>query len=899
MIRKLTFLLLIGLLVIGNGLVEAAPYRQSPPVPLQYGQTLEGTLDANQSEVSFVFDATTGDQITATVAVSEGNLIPILALTNFSGTLLNINENSTLATNVTLSYVLPAGGAYLLKVSAAAATTGTFQILLQHDGNNQPDSPTDESTPEAENTPDIVETAPANLPPAPTPSPQATISTVTNITDARLQVIRIGTQVNGSLSDGDNFNLYAFEGREGQQVSLVPDSNTGFQPLLVLYSSDFTEIFRSQPGQTLNASLPSSALYFIAAATLQPNNGGMYGFILNEVAASTSPTNSSTSGSDSLSYGTNVTGTISNTIPLIRYRFQGSAGDVVTINMTAIGGDLDSYILLVDTSGTAIAQNDNLDESTTDAELTITLPESREYFIIATRRGQEQGITAGNFMLNLASDAPSVAPTTNTGQIPSEFSGLPQIVYGDTVEGTISNVKYIDFYVFYGEQGDIVEITMTTTSALDPTLILLDAGRIPLIEHDDISDSNKSSYIEFELPHVGYYAIVATRYDQENGVSEGSYQLSLDLTDGPAFTANQPYLERLETVTVVAGESPAGNFDPLRFAAIYTFPAVAGSLIDFAVTADGGTVASVILTDSNLNTISASNNGILLGITAPSSGDYVVFVAPQAGPAANISGGYMVALNAGSSGAITTSQDDESIPIRYGSQARGRISDETPEIRYVFQGNEGDVVEIGMNAEASAAPLDPYLILQNASGTVVAENDDVSAGVIRDAFIRTSLPASGEYTIVATRFSDATSTLSTGEFQLSLQYQDPALAGIDREASMLAYGQTVTSTITADLYLRFFYFSGQQGDEITLEVDTTEGTLDPVLYLYAMTSTDEFVLLTVNDDSELGNTYDPLISYTLPRSGGYLAVVTRYTETAADPTIGVFNISLRLNNPSQ
>src|SRR5690606_21754755 len=159
------------------------------------------------------------------------------------------------------SYVLPAGGAYLLKVSAAAATTGTFQILLQHDGNNQPDSPTDESTPEAENTPDIVETAPANLPPAPTPSPQATISTVTNITDARLQVIRIGTQVNGSLSDGDNFNLYAFEGREGQQVSLVPDSNTGFQPLLVLYSSDFTEIFRSQPGQTLNASLPSSALY--------------------------------------------------------------------------------------------------------------------------------------------------------------------------------------------------------------------------------------------------------------------------------------------------------------------------------------------------------------------------------------------------------------------------------------------------------------------------------------------------------------------------------------------------------------------------------------------------------------------------------------------------------------
>jgi hypothetical protein len=299
-----------------------------------------------------------------------------------------------------------------------------------------------------------------------------------------------------------------------------------------------------------------------------------------------------------------------------------------------------------------------------------------------------------------------------------------------------------------------------------------------------------------------------------------------------------------------------------------------------------------------LNFVTASNNGILLAVAVPRSDDYLVFVAPQVGPAANIAGGYIVALNAESSSRAPVSPGQD-IPITYGATVRGTITDDVPEIHYVFQGREGDVVEISMVAEPGAAPLDCFLILQDAAGVTIAENDDIEAGINRNSVLRATLPAAGIYTIIATRFSDSDALLTTGDFTLLLQYQDPALAGVNREATLISYGQTLTETITNESYLYFFFFEGRQGDEVAIEVDTIEGTLDPVLYLYALTSAQSYVLLTANDDSPLGNTYDPYIEYTLPRTGGYLLAVTRYTERAAEPTNGTFNITLRLQNPSQ
>jgi hypothetical protein len=82
---------------------------------------------------------------------------------------------------------------------------------------------------------------------------------------------------------------------------------------------------------------------------------------------------------------------------------------------------------------------------------------------------------------------------------------------------------------------------------------------------------------------------------------------------------------------------------------------------------------------------------------------------------------------------------------------------------------------------------------------------------------------------------------------------------------------------------------------VVIEVDVTEGLLDGVMYLYTFTSSGEPLQLAANDDSPLGNTFDPYIEYTLPRTGRYLIAVTRYVQNTADDTLtsGTFNLTLR------
>jgi hypothetical protein len=867
----------------------ATPPYQSPQIPIQYGATVEETISDEQPIVSYVFDATAGDQIVATAESVNGDLDPFLTLSTFDGTVLASDDNSAGDTNAQISYTLPVADAYVLNVTrsseAPGNTTGLFQLTLVQ-------GPPPTTVPTADNSTIGTDDLGATQipPPAETSVPETTINT----TDQRLQRVLVGSTVRGTLTANVNFNLYWLIGRANQEIILTPEPSSAFQPLMVLYDNNFTEIFRGQPGQTISVTLNSDGIYFVAAATLRQGNGGQYTFTLTERLTAESET---TEDRDELVYGDSVNGAISNINPTIRYRFRGGTGDAVTISMTSVSGDLDSFLLLVDASGTTIAQDDNSGSGETNAQLIATLPNDGDYFIIATRRGQEQGITSGNFLLALASDAPPRPIPTAAPQIPAEYADFDQIHYGDIVEDEISNALFLNSVIFYGDVGDRIVIEMTAVDGnLDPFLILLDDQLIPLAENDDIVDGNQNSRLEFQLPRDGYYAIVATRYQQQEGTSTGNYELTLSRSENTV--TNEPVIDQLAPTRFTVTENPSGSFSPLKFASIYSFSAAEGTQIGFSINPDNGTVATVILADSRMNYITSSDNGILLAINAPISDDYLVFVAPQSGPAANISDDYFVVLDTNTDISPSVVIDGDAIPITYGATVRGRITEDQPEIRYVFQGQAGDIAEISMTAEQSSETLDTLLQLEDTDGNVIAENDDVEAGVIRNSFISFRLPADGEYTIVATRFSGDPEILTVGSYNLSLQYQDPTLAGINRNATPISYGETLTDTIDNETYLYFYFFEGRQFDNIIIEITTEDNNLDSILYLYTQDSTGEFRLLETNDDSPLGGTYDPYIAYTLPRTGGYIIAVTRFDEPAAAPTSGTFAISLRLDASS-
>jgi serine protease len=74
--------------------------------------------------------------------------------------------------------------------------------------------------------------------------------------------------------------------------------------------------------------------------------------------------------------------------------------------------------------------------------------------------------------------------------------------------------------------------------------------------------------------------------------------------------------------------------------------------------------------------------------------------------------------------------------------------------RYSFSGSAGQIVNIALNSTSQSSTLDTYLYLLDANLNIVAENDDIAAGNVRNSRILSfALPATGTYYIDATTWS--------------------------------------------------------------------------------------------------------------------------------------------------
>jgi hypothetical protein len=85
-------------------------------------------------------------------------------------------------------------------------------------------------------------------------------------------------------------------------------------------------------------------------------------------------------------------------------------------------GNLDAYLGLMDPADEVIAEDDD-SAGGTDAQISIRLPETGTYIIIATRNGIDAGTTGGSYTLQITAGPPP-APTGQTTSI-GGFGGLP------------------------------------------------------------------------------------------------------------------------------------------------------------------------------------------------------------------------------------------------------------------------------------------------------------------------------------------------------------------------------------------------------------------------------------------------------------------------------------------
>jgi hypothetical protein len=855
-------------------------WAQVPPAPINDGQSLSGELNDLQQALQYIFDGQAGENITLTLQTTTGNLNAFLSLATFDGRPIAEDDDSGGGTDALIQISLPESGTYVITASRSRAdptnpTGGAGAFTLSLSLGQLP------------------------IPPA-TPS-----------SGARLEPILRGSPIAGSLSTEARFKLFWFEGGEGETITLSPDLGTSLQPLLVLYNAGFVELFRNQPPAPLAVTLPEAGLYFIGVGLPNLNSsGGNYALTLSSTTSTEA--REVQAGQNSLAYGERVRGAISNTSSSFTFQITGRAGDQVTLSMARAGGDLDSYLYLLDAAGVTLAEDDNGGGGNGDARISFIFPQDGTYIALATRQGQATGTTAGSFLLSLDSTATPLPTPAVLSQKPENLVPLPEIELGATVTGEISNGSFLQPYVFQAEAGDELILRLISTSNLDPALFLLNANQEPLAENDDLAEGNQNSEIRYTAPESGYYVAVATRFEGETGQTLGSYELSVARAgqevsgESPPPLSGSALIGRVDSEVIRPNSTPSGSFSPLQFAQIYRFSiSNADSLIDFSVSTDNTTASTILLLDENLQVLQSSDTGSLLGARVPAPGTYAFLIAPAAGPLQPSTEAYILAFNATGEAAAPEENEAEAetaaeappsiLSIAYGESAEGEITAEVNEVRYRFQAAAGDTIRVRMTAIPPLG-LDPLLRVVDENGRVLAENDDIVAGENRDSFLQTRLEQGGAYQIIATHYiPDDGTPASIGAYRLELEWVDPQAAGVSSIVIPMQAGETIENSVSDEQYLLFYSFEGRSGDLVTIEVQTTSGDLDPVLYLYTYTSAGGPIEIFRNDDSPRGGTYDPLIeNLPLPRNGTYLIAVGRFPDGTST---GDFEMSLRVNVP--
>lgn len=338
-----------------------------------------------------------------------------------------------------------------------------------------------------------------------------------------------GLSVTGTINANTPRIAYRFDGLRGDLVTIDLRVNQGdLDPILTLVDSDGTVIaLRDDAIQVGSGTrdirlqslrLPRSDRYFVIV--------GRFGYQLGTTAGgftlSVDRLGASSSSGTALRYGDAVINQITDLQPQVYYTFRAQRGDLVSVRMQRMSGDLDSFLQVVNNAGVIIAENDDaVGTGTLDAEVRgVTIGEDGTYVIIASRFGNAAGRSAGTFVLTLEN--------AESGGLGTSPLAANPIAYGQAMEGEITASRIAIYYEFLASQGDVVTIRMTRVNGtIDAFLSLRDATQREIASNDDSENSQNSLISGFVIPADGRYYIIATRYQGPAGTTTGRYRLQL------------------------------------------------------------------------------------------------------------------------------------------------------------------------------------------------------------------------------------------------------------------------------------------------------------------------------------------------------------------------------------
>ncbi len=380
---------------------------------------------------------------------------------------------------------------------------------------------------------------------------------------------------------------------------------------------------------------------------------------------------------------------------------------------------------------------------------------------------------------------------------------------------------------------------------------------------------------------------------------------------------------------IAYGDTVTGQITAKTYYQLYQFDGARGDRVTITMTGDGsldpylglidGASEEVLVEDDD----SAGNSNALIEFSLPADGSYIIVATRYGLDTGTSTGSFTLELQGGKGpGSTTTNVSNQQTTgqpemldqgiylmgtIAMGDQVSGEITNDMFAQLYEIQVEAGTELIVGMFADGSN--LDPYLIVMNANGDVLAEDDDSGAGIEGagryDAVIDITLPDAGTYYVAATRAgvgqgqsSGAYALLVVAPDQSQQTDQQNQQQGQQEENNGIVYvgemnmGDSVTGTIDNTNYVMLYSFAGNANEQVTITA-VGAGSLDT--YLGIMDADGN--ILAEDDDSAGGaQGLDAQISIKLPETGEYTIIVTR-SGIDQGTTSGDFTLTLSSGAP--
>ncbi len=338
---------------------------------IRYGQTRTGSLNDRNYFDDYVFSASAGDVVTISMDKTSGNLDPMLRLYNSSGRELAENDDGGSGRNALISrYRISSGGRYFIHaLRYEAGESGGYRLRLTRSSTSRPT---------------------ATRRPTSTPQPRS---------------ISYGQSRNGNISGSETYDLYEFDAKAGDRVTIAMDRVTGtLDPVLWLFGPSGFLVADGDSGRENSARISdfrisSSGKYrFRAGRSGGSGNYRLTMSLANPTATPTprptstprptaTPTDTPTPQHIQIHYGQEYIGRLNASDDYITHQFTASAGDIVTIRLDGEENLLDLAFDLWDSSGVKVASADGSGYGAGMAILDHKLESGGDYFVSVIRQG--------------------------------------------------------------------------------------------------------------------------------------------------------------------------------------------------------------------------------------------------------------------------------------------------------------------------------------------------------------------------------------------------------------------------------------------------------------------------------------------------------------------------------